>query len=248
MKLKIDLHCHTSHDLIEEKVSGRNGLITPKELIDLAVEKNYDAISITHHGLQYQNPEIENYARQKGLLLIPGVEGYINRKHILMINFPSLKDIYSYEDLCKHKSEDTLIIAPHPFYMLAQCIGKDLLRHIHCFDAIEHSHLYYSFINPNRKAVKVAREYNLPVVGNSDTHFKFQFGTTYSIVDVEEKSVAGIIKAIKQGEVEYVSSSLPFKLFVKDVLCSLMQFPITLKQLAGRIFKALFFLIFKNSK
>lgn len=234
LKLKIDLHCHTSHDLIEEKVSGRKDLISPKELIDLAVEKNYDAISLTHHGIQYRNPEIEKYAQGKGLLLIPGVEGYINRKHILMINFPNMKGINSYEDLCKQKNENTLVIAPHPYYGTAQCIGDDLVPNIKCFDAIEHSHLYNSFLNPNKKAVEVARLYNLPVIGNSDTHLKFQFGTTYSIVDAEEKSAVGIIKAIKAGKVEYVTSPLPFNSFIKGVLWSLQQYPITMKLLFFR--------------
>jgi len=234
LKLKIDLHCHTSHDLIEEKVSGRNDLISPKELIDLAAEKKYDAISLTHHGIQFRDPEIEKYAMEKGILLIPGIEGYINRKHILMINFPGIRGINSYDDLCKQKNEHTLVIAPHPYYKAVHCIGKELIPNIKCFDAIEHSHLYYSFLNPNKKAIEVARKYNLPVIGNSDTHLKFQFGTTYSIVDAEEKSVSAIIKAIKAGKVEYVTSPLPFKLFVKGVMWSVSQIPITVKQLFFR--------------
>jgi predicted metal-dependent phosphoesterase TrpH len=239
LKLKIDLHCHTSQDLIEDKVGGRTDLISPKELIDLAAEKKYDAISLTHHGIQYRDPEIEIYAMKKGILLIPGVEGYINRKHILMINFPGLRGINSYEDLCKQKSENNLVIAPHPFYKTSHCIGKQLVPNIKCFDAIEHSHLYLSFLNPNKQAIKIARLYNLPVIGNSDTHLKFQFGTTYSIVDVEEKSIEAIIKAIKAGNVEYVTSPLPFRLFVKGILWSLRQFPITIKQLFFRYLEIL---------
>jgi len=234
LKLKIDLHCHTSHDLIEEKVSGRKNLISPKELIDLAVEKNYHAISLTHHGIQYRNPDTQKYAEEKGLVLIPGVECFINRKHVLLINFPIINGIKSYDDLCKKKNENTLIIAPHPYYKTAQCIGEDLEPNIKCFDAIEHSHLYFSFFNPNKKAVEVARKYNLPVIGNSDTHLKFQFGATYSIVEAEEKSIPAIIKAIKAGKVECVTSPLPFRLFVKGVLWSLQQYPITMKQLFNR--------------
>jgi len=244
LKFKIDLHTHTANDLVENMVGSKTTLIPPKELVDLAVEQNYDAIALTHHGIIYRDPELEKYAHKKGLLLIPGVEAFIDQKHVLLINFSSTKNINSYEDLCKYKSDNTLIIAPHPYYMLSQCIGENLQRYIHCFDAVEYSHMYYKFINPNKKAVKVAREHNLPIVGNSDAHSKYQFGTTYSIVDAEEKSIAAIIKAIKLGNVEYVSHPFPFHLFVKDILWSLNKIPVTVRQLSGRFIKALYTSIF----
>jgi len=239
LKLKIDLHCHTSFDLIEEKVCGRKGLIHPKELIDAAIAKKFDAISITHHGILFHNEPIERYAKSKGLLLIPGVESYIDQKHILLINFSSIKNIHRYEDLCRAKNDSGLIVAPHPFYMTAQCIGRNLIRHIDCFDAIESSHFYFSIFNPNKKAQRVARHFNLPVIGNSDTHLKFQFGTTYSLVEAEEKSIPAIIKAIKQGKVECVSHPLQLKLFVKGLFWSLGEIPITLKQLVFRLAEAI---------
>ncbi len=247
MKLKVDLHIHTANDLVEIMSGGNTDLIPPKELIDLAVEQNFDAISLTHHGIIFRDPEVENYAREKGLLLIPGIEAYVEHKHVLLINFSSTKHINSYEDLCKYKNNNTLIIAPHPYYWLSQCIGKKFQRYIHCFDAVEYCHLYYKFINPNKKAVKIARKYNLPIVGNSDTHRRFHFGATYSIVHAEEKSIPAIIKAIKQGNVEYVSHPLPFRLFLKDVLWSLNIFPVTLMRFSIRATRALYSSIFRKS-
>ena len=247
MKLKIDLHIHTANDLVESKTGQKKSLVHPKKMIDLAVEQNFDAISFTHHGIIYRDLEIEKYAKQKGLLLIPGVEAFIHQKHVLLINFSKTNHINSFEDLCKYKNPENLIIAPHPYYFFSQCIGKNLERYIQCFDAVEYAHLYYKFINPNRKAVKIAREHDLPILGCSDTHTQYHFGTTYSIVDADEKSIPAIIKAIKQGKVEYMSHPFPFPLFVKDVFWSLQKFPRTAKELSVRFFRALYFAIFKRA-
>ncbi len=236
-KLKVDLHLHTADDLFEI-VGGRKNLIPSKELVDMAVEQKFDAIAISHHCVQYKNKELTEYANQKGLLLIPGVETFIQRKHVLLINFSTKKHILSYQDLVRYKADDVLVIAPHPFYGLSSCLGKELIHNIECFDAIEYCHYYYKFFNPNRKALRVAQKYKLPVIGSSDAHRQFQFGTTYSYVYAEEKSIPAIIKAVKQGKVEYVSHPLSLGKFLYETFWLLERLPyilnIGLRRLALR--------------
>ncbi|UCE06200.1 MAG: PHP domain-containing protein [bacterium] len=224
LKLKVDLHLHSSHDL-QEIVAGRKNLIPPKELVDMAVEQKFDAIAISHHCVQYKNAELIEYANQKGILLIPGVETYIQRKHVLLINFSTMKHILTYQDLKRYKNDDVLVIAPHPFYGLSVCLGKDLIRNIDCFDAIEYCHYYYKFFNPNRKALKIAQKYNLPIIGNSDTHRPFQLGTTYSYVYTEEKTIPAIIKAVKRGKIEYVSHPISLSQFLHETFWLFEKLP-----------------------
>lgn len=224
LKLKVDLHLHTSHDLAEI-VAGRKNLIPPYDLIDMAAEQKFDAIAITHHGIQYVDDELCQYASAKGLLLIPGVETFIQRRHVLLINFSTRKHILTYDDLRKYKNDEVLVIAPHPYYLVSECVGNDLIRHRECFDAVEYCHYYYRFFNPNRKAQRVAQQLSLPIVGNSDAHQTFQFGKTYSYVYAEEKSVASIIQAIKAGKVEYVSQPLTLGEFVKETFWILEKLP-----------------------
>lgn len=209
LKLKVDLHLHNSEDILERN-TGTKGMPTPKEFIDLAIEKGFDAIAFTHHGLQYHDPKITEYAKSKGLLLIPGVETFINKKHVLLLNFSMKKYVLTFDTLRKIKNEKMLVIAPHPYYKAVFCLEDDLEENIDCFDAIEFSHFYTKWFNLNKKAVKIAQEKQMPIVGNSDAHFSHQFGTTYSYVYAEEKSIEGIIHAIKEGQVEYESTPLPF--------------------------------------
>jgi predicted metal-dependent phosphoesterase TrpH len=236
-RLKVDLHLHTAHDLAEI-VAGRKNLILPYDLIDMAVEQKFDAIAITHHGVQYFNDQLRDYAREKGLLLIPGVETFIERKHVLLINFSTRKHILTYDDLRKYKNDDVLVIAPHPYYLVSECVGNDLVRHKDCFDAVEYCHYYYKFLNFNKKALRTAQKLNMPVIGNSDAHRTFQFGKTYSYVYTEEKSIPSIIKAIKAGDVEYVSHPLTLGEFIKETFWILEKLPyvinIALRKLALR--------------
>jgi predicted metal-dependent phosphoesterase TrpH len=224
VKLKVDLHIHTANDLVEI-VAGRKKLIPPKQIIDMAAEQNFDAIAITHHGVQYHENELVEYAEQKGLLLISGIETYIHKKHVLLINFSTKKHILTYKDLAKHKNEDVLVIAPHPFYLIPECVGNDLIRYRDCFDAVEYCHYYFKWFNLNRKALRFAQQYNMPIVGSSDTHRRSQFGKVYSYVYAEEKSVSAIIRAIKQGKVEYVSHPLSFREFIFETFWIIRKLP-----------------------
>jgi len=224
IKLKVDLHTHTAED-VSEIIGGRTNLIPAKDFIDLAVQHQFDALSFTHHAVMFNNPDVHQYARSKGLLLIPGVETFIRRKHVLLINFTEKKHILTYEDLKKYKKDSVLVIAPHPYYVAGMCLGNDLEKYIDYFDAIEYCHFYYKFFNLNRKAVRIARKYNLPLVGNSDTHHPRQFGTTYSYVYAAEKSIPAIISAIKQGQVEYVSHPLSFNDFLFEIKWLIEKIP-----------------------
>lgn len=228
LKLKVDLHLHTSDDLAEI-VAGRKKLLPPKVLVDMAVAQNYDAIAITHHGVQYFNAELRDYALDKGLLLIPGVETFIQRKHVLLINFSTRKHILNYDDLREYKNDDVLVIAPHPYYWVSECVKDDIERHRDCFDAVEYCHYYYKFFNCNRKALRTAQKLNLPVIGNSDAHREFQFGKTFSYVYSEEKSIPSIITAIKAGKVEYVSQPLTLGEFIRETFWILEKLPYVIK-------------------
>ena len=62
---KIDLHLHST---------ASDGKLSPKELIDLAIKKKVPAISITDHDTTLGNNEATEYAKNKDLEFIPGIE------------------------------------------------------------------------------------------------------------------------------------------------------------------------------
>ncbi|MBN1349601.1 PHP domain-containing protein [candidate division KSB1 bacterium] len=224
LKLKVDLHLHNSRDMAENRKNNKR-MVDPKDYIDMAVEKGFDAIAFTHHGLLYHDPKISRYAREKGIILIPGIEAYIKRKHVLLINYARRKHIVDFDTLRKEKTDDMIVIAPHPFYKTRFCLEDELEKNIDCFDAVEYCHFYTRLINPNRKALRLARKHSLPMVGNSDAHHAYQFGTTYSYVYANDRSVTSIIEAIKAGRVEYVSQPLPLRKIVALAYTLILRVP-----------------------
>ena len=202
-KLKVDFHTHSGEDPLDKiKYSAQ-------ELIDKAVELGFDAIALTNHEALTYNMEIRNYAESRGILLLPGVEATFNQKDVVIINpIPCLSyKRENLEELERFRRETSLIIAPHPYYPTPRSLKEDLLKYIDYFDAIEFSQCYNHSLNPNNPAVKVAEEHGLPILGNSDCHFLWQLGKTYTLVEAE-KNLFSIIKAVKEGRVEIVTTPL----------------------------------------
>lgn len=61
----IDLHVHSNHS---------DGTCTTKELVDLAIYKNLKAIALTDHDTTAGLEEIQEYAKDKNIEIIPGIE------------------------------------------------------------------------------------------------------------------------------------------------------------------------------
>lgn len=202
-KLKVDFHVHTGED-----PKDRDIRYSAKQLLDKAAEYDFDVITIANHMTVLYTKELRQYAEKRGILLIPGIEAYVEGKHVLIVNcrqryYPPLK----FANLRFHVGNDALIIAPHPFYPRSCCLQEKLEEHIEVFDAVEYSHLHFRLINFNKKAVAITEKYNLPLVGTSDAHTLKQLHTTYSLVDAE-KSTPAILKAVRDKRVQIVTKPL----------------------------------------
>jgi predicted metal-dependent phosphoesterase TrpH len=211
--LKADLHIHTSEDYCEPLIR-----YSAKEMIDYAAKCSFKVLSITNHLTINYSKELENYAKKKGIILIPGVEAKIKGKEVLVIGKTSIRGLRTFQDLANLRKEGALIIAPHPFYPMKNCLGNELVDNIDCFDAIEYSHFYAGKITDifNKKALGVAKTFNKPVIGTSDAHQLYQMDNTYTLVDSKPKK-EDIISAIKKGKVEVVTQPLPYGLLIKHL-------------------------------
>lgn len=199
--LKADLHLHTAEDPLDRV------RYTAKELIVKAADDGFDVISITNHNRMTFNQDLASYARERGILLIPGVEMTIRKRHVLVLNPPPHKtcsDFFSLSKLCR---SETLIVAPHPYFPGTYSLNGYLLKHLHLFDALEYCHFYSPMINFNQRALEVCQFFGFPLVGNSDAHFLSQLGTTYSLI-YAEKNLESIFAAIRGNRVEVVTRPL----------------------------------------
>jgi hypothetical protein len=201
--LKADLHLHTC-DGITEKEIPYNAF----ELIDMAMGKGYEVLSITNHDSLTYSTYLRDYAKERGIVLIPGIELTLKRKHVLIYNVTEqLHWIKNFSDLERIKDKNNFFIAPNPFYPCYKSLGRRLKEWIHVFDAIELSHFYTSSFDFNKHAIDCAQQFGLPLVGTSDSHTLHQMGHTYTLIEAE-KEPESICAAIKNGKIQVVTAPL----------------------------------------
>ena len=217
IKLKVDFHIHSNSDYVEKILEGDN-LPSPEQYIDKASQLGFGAISFTNHSTWCDVREYSEYASRKGIILVPGIEICVQGKHVLLHNFAHQSDIETFDDIKKLKDKSNLVVAAHPYYWIGKCLKGELVKNISLFDAVEISHFFTSWLNPNKKAFSTAKKYNLPVLSFSDCHALNMFGENYSYVYVKEASVDDIIEGIKSGRVEHVAPPLSTIELFKEVL------------------------------
>jgi predicted metal-dependent phosphoesterase TrpH len=220
--LKADFHIHTHEDTEDFWLVK----YPAKKLIDLAVKQNFKVLAITNHKRVFYNEAINNYAKKKGILLIPSVELRLEGRDVLIINTSNekLAGIKKLRDLEKIK-DSSLIIAPHPYTIIGPCLRGKLVKHIKSFHAIEFSHFYtklpikllFKFITGNSKAVEIAKKYHKPIVGTSDAHKLYEFGRTYTLVN-SAKNTDDVINAVKHNRIKLVANPLPIHFFMRRLL------------------------------
>ncbi len=195
--IKTDFHLHTSGD--------RHDAIgySEKELIMHAAKEGFKALAITNHDTFTFSHSLRRFAADLGVLLIPGIERKVEGKHVLLLNANRVSEkIRTFEEVRAAKDDGAFVIAPHPFFKAATCLEGKLLEHLELFDALEFSFFYSRFFNLNRRAVKLAKEKGLPLVGNSDCHVLKYFALCHSTIQTEDLTMKAVFAAIKANRVK----------------------------------------------
>ena len=232
MLIKTNLHLHTSddpHDKVE---------YTTHEAINAAAEKGFGAIAITCHNTCAWSSAYSDYAKNKGITLIRGIEANIGvnkeekGRHVVLLgvdkNAEEIRTFAELEDYKKHHPE-MLILAPHPFFDTRISLNEYTEPYIHLFDAIEHAWFYSKRINRNLPAIDLAKKHNKPLLATSDTHFLNYLDDHYTVVDAADTSETAILQAIKQHKITI--HTRPHKLFREMIF---PQAKFTLKTLLWR--------------
>jgi predicted metal-dependent phosphoesterase TrpH len=136
--LKIELHAHTDHDPLDRIPHSA------RDLIDHAASLGYHGLAITLHDRYYHSAADVAYARERSIVLIPGIERTVAGRHVLLINFPAAcESVRSFDDIARLKSRCAgLVVVPHAFYPTGSSLGRHLDEHRTVLDAIEVNAMY----------------------------------------------------------------------------------------------------------
>lgn len=204
--LKADFHTHSledPYDVLEHDAF---------DLVDHAAHRGYRVLALTLHGRLHFPDDLQEHAANRGILMIPGVELFLDRREVLLLGATeaevrALRTLEDLRALKRRRGDALLTIAPHPFYGLGQCLGDKLAEYAEMIDAIEFCHFYTSKWNPNRKAEAAARTLAKPLIACSDTHQLKWMGHHYCLLDAEPTRES-VFAAIRTGKIQNVTRPL----------------------------------------
>ncbi|MBN2142526.1 PHP domain-containing protein [Candidatus Woesearchaeota archaeon] len=202
-RIKADFHLHSHEDPEDAHMISYSA----RDLVDALAEQGFSAFSLTLHDHMLDDDEmsgLESYAKERGLISIPGIEKTIEGSHVLIYNmkkedaesistFPDLESMIGrYKE--SEKASSLFVVAAHPFFpFFKYAIGKDYDKWRHLFDGLEYSSLYPSMpfnkdlLNFNLRAAWEAKMHKKVMIGGTDCHMLDQLGKTYTWVMVSRK-------------------------------------------------------------
>ncbi len=185
MKLKLDLHVHTSR--------SPDAFTDPSALIEAAHSRGLDGVAVTDHNLTCSFASNE-------IIVVPGIEVTSSHGHILGhgARQPILSGLSPEHTIELMRSLGYITVVAHPFDWLGKGIDPRQLKQKP--DAIETTNANaFPFKTSRMRAEQVALSLNLPMVGGSDSHLPQTIGDAYTEIEVDESTVKAILMSISSG-------------------------------------------------
>ncbi len=223
--IKIDLHIHTLDDPKDAVDYSAHQLLERARLLGFRV------LAITLHDAVFDRQEVFADAATMGILLIPAAEVRLCGADVVVLNVTAreIAELKNFDDLRLLRARRGMSIftfAPHPFYILGGSIGRRLLKEIDCFDAIEFCHFHKGFLNPNRRAAKVASRFGKPLIATSDAHRLHAFGRHYtSILGPPELTIENVFTTLRSGRINLTSPPCSFDDLVSAIYFVFLAHP-----------------------
>ena len=210
---KFDLHIHSTCS--RHKVWGIDGINTPQEIVEMAVQVGLDGIAIADHNTIKGSQRAIEYVKEKNLplLVIPAAEVRSNVGDILAIGISQniKKGLSVLETIEAIQNQNGIAIAAHPYKYNTKISFKLKNPSIGSrFDAVE---IFNAGVNVKRnyKAKLLAEELKKPSVANSDAHYIKSIGYTYTYLDINNSSIDEALSAIQKNKISLQCSYPPLR-------------------------------------
>ncbi|MEW6748138.1 MAG: PHP-associated domain-containing protein [Candidatus Micrarchaeota archaeon] len=187
--MKLDFHVHTNHSI--------DTLIRPRDLV--AKSKRLGIIpAIADHDTTSGHAEM----RSLGAPFIPGQEVTTDKGHLigLYLSEEVPKGAAFLEAIDKIKEQGALAYLPH-MYDRGRAKARPSDDEASKADIIEIFNARCMKEEYNEKAMAFAKEHNKPMGTGTDSHFLFEFGTTYTeLPDFDIENPKALLKALKAAK------------------------------------------------
>ena len=211
-----DLHIHSN--------ASADGKCSVEQIITIAKERGLNAIAITDHD----TTDGAKYAvgiKNPGILIIPGIEVSTKDGHVIVLGttdlFPPGED--AIETIRKAREKGCLTIIPHPYHRWRHAVGLHAPKALREADAIEVYNSRYYIGTANKKAARVAKEYQKPMTAGSDAHTCKFVGYGINLIDAKENTVASVLDAIRIGKIESHCLKTPIRTYTSQSLHNVVR-------------------------
>ena len=193
MRLKIDLHVHTT--------ISSDSFVETEQLPLILKNRGLDGVAVTNHNALAEVTSSE-------IIILPGIEVSTLQGHIigLGVSDPIAEGKTADETITLIHEVGGVAVIPHPFDPVSACVNP--LKLASRADAIETINSDALFFRLNTKlATRMANQMGLPMVAGSDSHIPETVGDAYTIIESSSKSVDDILSAIRAGAVQPMGGS-----------------------------------------
>ena len=200
--MKCDLHCHTGYSY--------DSIAKPEKMVEAALRKGINCLAITDHGEVEGARKAIEYAKDRPILIIPGIEIKSKEGDILGLNIKEIipNKLSGKKTVERIKDLGGLAVIPHPFGWACSFRG-DLEKLIPDIDGIEVLNASI-FGRGNKKALIFSQKHNLPSTAGSDAHFPNFIGRVYLEISGDNLSMEEVLTKIKKGSVKIKGEEATF--------------------------------------
>jgi predicted metal-dependent phosphoesterase TrpH len=178
----------------------------PKTILNVAKHVKLDAIAITDHNTIAGAVAARKNCEKGSITVIVGSEISTDFGDVIGIFLnEETKSRSIHEVIEEIKSQDGLVLIPHPFKTKILRING-IIDHL---DLLEGCNSRHPITSEQLSALKAM---NKPIVAGSDAHFPQEIGLSRTIVHHELNDEEELRKALLEGEIEICGSSSPFYL------------------------------------
>ena len=198
--LRIDLHAHTRF--------SPDAAMSPRELVDRALDAGLDRIAVTDHGEIEGALEARAYAPAH---VIVGEEIRCEGRTELIGLFLTEwipQGLPIEETVERIRAQGGLVYAPHP-YAYARRPGWHAARSLAVADIVEVFNSRAFYPPWNRRALEAARARGLAAAASTDSHFPHELGRAFTEVPAFD-GAADLLRALREGAPAGVATASPF--------------------------------------